>query len=76
MCSESYTYCFVMMLNSFYIQTAILGMMYVTAVAYGLVWSGIVIDNDVDELGGHHKTIFAGGFLICLFWVCEYISLL
>ena len=52
-------------------------MMYITAVAYGLVWSGIAIDSDeysVIEFKSHHKTIFAGGFLICLFWVGDCIS--
>ena len=52
-------------------------MMYITAVAYGLVWSGIVLGDDgkpsddtiVNEVESHHKLLFAGGLLVCIFWV-------
>ena len=48
-------------------------MMYITAVAYGLVWSGIVLGDDGKpnsiEVESHHKLQFAGGLLVCIFWV-------
>ena len=51
------------------LQTAILGTMYITAAAYGLVWSGIVLKEYGKQVESHHKLLFTGGSLVCLFWV-------
>ena len=62
-------------------QTGVLSVMYLTAIGYGMVEAGIVIDlaDDYDydydngfgddNIPDHNKLLFAGGFLTTLFWV-------
>ena len=56
--------------------------MYLSAIGFGMVFGGIVInldigleDNDrLDELYRAVKETFAGGFITTLFWVRKYIN--
>jgi hypothetical protein len=50
-------------------QTAVLSAMYLTAVGYVMVFTGILIDIDVGNID-YIRLHFAGGFLTTLFWVC------
>ena len=44
-------------------------MMYITCISYGMVLSGIVIDNNVDDKSSN--LLFAGGFISIVAWVCS-----
>ena len=62
-------------LNNKNLQTAVLSIMYLSAVGYGMVFGGIYInsisDDDVpDDLDNGLKIVFAGGFITTLFLVC------
>jgi len=64
------------------LQTAVLGTVFTSAAAYRLVQSGIILHyaNEEErpfplrvrvqlEAQGYEITLFAGGILLCLFWV-------
>ena len=54
-------------------QTAVLSVMYLTAVGFVMVSDGIGIDISNDyhtDVPVDAKLSFAGGFLTTLFWVC------
>ena len=65
-------------LNNKNLQTAVLSIMYLSAVGYGMVYGGIYInstsDDDVpDQLEDYDKSFkltFAGGIITTLFLVC------
>ena len=50
-------------------QTAVLSMMYITALSYGLVIAGIIIRYDESDTETSPNLLFAGGFLAALGWV-------
>ena len=57
-----------------YLQTAILGMVYITGIECGLITSGIALDHFVslEQLGDFNrslKLLFAGGLVATFFWV-------
>ena len=58
------------------LQTALLSVMYMTAIGFGMVLYGIFIDNADGEVEGLYKNstnlFFSGGFLSALSWVCNY----
>ena len=58
-------------------QTAILGMMYVIGIAFGLIASGLTINNYLTlvYLDKWYKLWFAGGLLSCTFWVSQVITI-
>ena len=51
-----------------HVQTAVLSMMYITALSAVFVSAGIVIRN-FDDVPVYYNLLFAGGFLAALFWV-------
>ena len=51
------------------IQTAVLSMMYITALSFGFVAAGIVIRQDDRDVDIIVSLFFAGGFLAALGWV-------
>ena len=57
-----------------YLQTAILSFMYLSAVSYVLIATGIIIHN-VDEYPDYINIQFAGSFLISFFAVCYIVTL-
>ena len=74
-------YTYDMSLTYYTKQTAVLSIMYLSAVGYVLVGAGIVIkntediDHDVDDtiadLLEAFDVLFAGGFITTLFWVSK-----
>ena len=63
-------------------QTAVLSIMYISAIGFGLAWGGIYInalddDNDgnPDDIDSGFKLMFAGGFITTLFWVLSHFRL-
>ena len=62
-------------LNNKNLQTAVLSIMYLSAVGFAMVYGGIYInsifDGDVpDDLENGVNLVFAGGFITTLFLVC------
>ena len=62
-------------------QTAVLSIMYMSAIGYGLASGGIYInavddDDDIpDDYDTGLKLIFAGGLITTLFWVLPHFHL-
>ena len=58
-------------------QTAVVSIMYLSAVGYGMVLGGIYINitsdadvpDELDDLDNGLKLVFAGGLITTLFWV-------
>ena len=53
-------------------QTAVLSMMYITALGYGLVSAGIYVHEIAEQhvdVPTAHSLLFAGGFIAALGWV-------
>ena len=53
-------------------QTAVLSMMYITALGYGLVYAGIYVHLFAEEhvdVPTAYNLLFAGGFIAALGWV-------
>ena len=63
----------------FLLQTAILGMMYIVGIGFGMINSGMYIDffmtydpdyyDPLPSVTKFHKMIFSGGLISCIFWV-------
>ena len=55
-------------------QTAVLSVMYLTAIGFVMVFYGIIIDSTSAIPGfvnfNYTNLLFAGGFLTTIFWVC------
>jgi len=51
------------------IQTAVLSMMYITALSFGLVTAGIIIRQDDRDVNTNVSLFFAGGFIAAVGWV-------
>ena len=62
-------------------QTAVLSIMYISAIGFGLAWGGIYIntiqddDNPDKDVDTGLKLIFAGGLITTLFWVLSHFRL-
>ena len=56
-------------------QTAVLSIMYMSAIGYGLTWCGIYINTFPDDLDTSFKLMFAGGLITTLFWVLSHFRL-
>ena len=62
-------------------QTAVLSIMYMSAIGFGLALGGIYInalddDDDIpDDFDTGFKLMFAGGFITTLFWVLSHFRL-
>jgi len=66
--------CVLLEYSLLYLQTAILGMVYITGIGCGLITSGIALDRFVflEQLGDFNrslKLLFAGGLVATFFWV-------
>ena len=57
----------------YFLQAAVLGMMYITGMSYGLIYIGIAFNQSysLEVFDKEPKLMFSGGLISCTFWVCH-----
>ena len=68
--------------NLYYLQAAILGMVYITGIGCGMITRAITLERalyilfHLDNYRKSWKLMFAGGLVATLFWVCWYVAII